>query len=147
MSFFVTKKDHEAALSKLALLEGENSELQASLNEAKDLNAQDAQTIAEMRESITNLTADLSQAKQTISEKENALAKLQEKSQLEIEVAEQSASVKATAMLAEAGHPPIEIEATNTLTKEQIQETFQSMPQGAERTKFYQQHRSILKPI
>jgi len=99
MSFFVTKKDHEAALSKIGLLESETTELQA-------ITAQSEQSAAEL-----------------------------EAAQKAIAEAEQSATNKATALLAEAGHPPINLEVSkeNNLSASQLREKIAAIPDAKAR--------------
>jgi len=142
MSFFVTKKDHEAALSKIGLLESETTELQASLAEAQDLNAQNSQTIADLQASLAAVTAERDNAAATVAQRDEAITLQSEQSAAELEAAqkaiaeaEQSATNKATALLAEAGHPPLNLEVSkeNNLSASQLREKIAAIPDAKAR--------------
>jgi septal ring factor EnvC (AmiA/AmiB activator) len=142
MSFFVTKKDHEAALSKIGLLESETTELQASLAEAQNLNAQNSQTIADLQASLAAVTAERDNATATVAQRDEAITAQSEQSAAELEVAqkaiaeaEQCATNKATALLAEAGHPPINFEVSkeNNLSASQLREIIAAIPDAKAR--------------
>ncbi len=104
-NLFANKHDLEAAQSKIVSLETDLTALQNELTESQSAAASHAEALSalqtEKAEAISlleNLTVRFEASQATISELENKVIE-----------AEQSATQKAISILAEQGHPPVEI--------------------------------------
>ena len=165
-SIFDTKTNTMSILDKFrpdaALTEkvqGLEASLQNSENQITEITAALAERTTDLENAISELTiakAELSDAQNKITsitaERDTAQADLTAAQtqitelQAQVTIATESANARAIEIAARAGLSPVDSSSEEQISTEQIQQQFNAMPAGAERTNFYKQHRAILKP-
>lgn len=117
--------------------------------EIDELKATHAAEVAAKNEKLTEATASLKEQREKREELENKLAEQEESHKqalaekaAAIEAAENSANEKATEILAQAGHPPVELTPADDKS---LAEKYQAMKPGPKRAKFRKDHKKELE--
>jgi chromosome segregation ATPase len=134
LTLFANKKDLEAAQSKIESLEGEVSELQASLQIAQTEASAHAETIASLQAQVAEISAERDECKASAEIANGEIEALQAK----LTEAEASAESKAVALVAQSGaEAPLPIEGNASKT---LREQYESISNPSERAEFRAKH-------
>lgn len=118
----------------------------AELTDAEQLAVESELREAALGEKIEELTGQVeSLAAELETVKDEHAAELAAKAE-ELKAAEESAEAKAQEMLAQAGHPPVDVsgvEEDPRTKEERILDDYRALPAGEERAKFRAQHKDI----
>lgn len=123
---FANKAELESAQSQIASLNDDLTTLQAELATERDVVASHVQTITGLQDQVSTLTAEREQFETQATQAQSRITELEK----EVVTANESASLKASELLASSGHvaPVDAVDAQNVITqKEKTREEFNAM--------------------
>jgi chromosome segregation ATPase len=136
---FANKKDLELAQSKINSLESDLTALQSSLTEAQGTIAEQTETIAGLQNDVAAITAERDTLNASLTEAQGKVTALE----ADLVTANTSAEARAAEIVAQAGIPPVDVNADEQSPADHVSIMATLSPE--EKTKYYNQHAKEIK--
>jgi septal ring factor EnvC (AmiA/AmiB activator) len=113
--------------------------LQSQLTESQATVAEQAETIANLQESVTTLTAECDTANESLNQAQSKIAELE----ADLKTANTSAEARAVEIAAQAGVPPVDANGDEPAPTDHVSIMATLSPE--EKTKYYNKHSKEIK--